>query len=224
MAGKLSAIIGVRMKRYVVGDIHGCYDELVTLLSQIVQDANGEPYKIIFVGDYIDRGPDSRRVIHMVRQRVVDNGDVALMGNHEDMFVGGEKLYAQATLRSYEGSFDLESDIWWMKKLPKYYEDDTIIVAHAGAKPGVPMDQQDDAMLMWYRYAVGQAGDMGKHLYHGHTPRIGAVENYPDRTNVDSGCVFDGHLTAAVVGDNGKPTGFIFVKSSYGKKETEWEE
>lgn len=212
------------MKRYVVGDIHGCYDELDRLYQEISKHAQGEDFKIIFVGDYIDRGPNSKDVISYVRFCVNEYGHVALMGNHEDMFVGGERLYAMATLQSYEGSYDLEDDIQWMKKLPKYYEDDTIIVVHAGAKPGIPMGQQDDAMLMWYRYAINQAGGMGKHLYHGHTPRIGAVENYPDRTNVDSGCVFGGLLVAAIVGDNGKPEGFIHVQSSWDKKETEWED
>lgn len=211
------------MKRYVVGDIHGCHLELVKLLSQIELHANDQPYKIIFVGDYIDRGPNSRLVISTIRKRV-SGGDVALMGNHEDMFVGGEKLYAMATLQSYEGSYDLEDDIQWMRKLPKYYEDDTIIVVHAGAKPGIPMDKQDDAMLMWYRYSGKQSAEMGKHLYHGHTPHISMVENYDDRTNVDTGCVFNGHLTAAIVGENGKPEGFVYVKSSWGKKETEWED
>ena len=212
------------MKRYVVGDIHGCYDELDRLYQEISKHAQGEDFKIIFVGDYIDRGPKSKDVINYVRFCVNEYGHVALMGNHEDMFVSGETLYAQATLNSYDASFDLEDDIQWMKKLPKYYEDDTIIVVHAGAKPGIPMDKQDDAMLMWYRYSGKQAAEMGKHLYHGHTPHISMVENYDDRTDVDTGCVFNGHLTAAIVGENGKPEGFVYVKSSWGKKETEWED
>lgn len=212
------------MKRYVIGDIHGCFDELVQLIQKIAEHAGiEESYKIIFVGDYIDRGPKSRQVVALVR-KLERIGHAALMGNHEDMFVNRIYDYAHATFTSYEGSFDMEDDISWMQRLPKYYEDDTIIVAHAGAEPGVPMEEQTDTWLMWYRYTGSQEAGLDKHFYHGHTPIIDGVERRPDRTNVDSGCVFYGHLTAAIVGDNGETEGFISVKSSYGKKETEWED
>lgn len=224
MAGKFFVIIGASMKRYVIGDIHGCHDELVQLVTKIAEHAGiTESYKIIFVGDYIDRGPKSRQVVALVR-KLESIGHVALMGNHEDMFVNRIYDYSQATFTSYEGSFDMEDDISWMRNLPKYYEDDTIIVAHAAADPSLPMDEQNDTWLLWNRYDAGQKSFLDKHFYHGHTPIISGVEHYEDRTNVDSGCVFDGHLTAAIVGDNGETEGFISVKSSYGKKETEWED
>ena len=213
------------MKRYVVGDIHGCHDELVQLVQEIAKHAGiEESYKIIFVGDYIDRGPKSREVVALVR-KLESIGHVALMGNHEDMFFNTIHDYATATLTSYDGHDDtLKSDMVWMKNLPKYYEDETIIVAHACAEPGIPMNEQTDSTLMWTRYLNGQLSGLDKHFYHGHTPIISGVENLEDRTNVDSGCVFNGHLTAAIVGDNGKTEGFISVKSSFGKKETEWED
>mgnify|MGYP000170278797 CR=1 FL=1 len=201
------------MKRYVIGDIHGCHDELCNLIAQILIHCKGEDFKLIFVGDYVDRGPKSKEVVDLVR-RLERQGHVALMGNHEDMILAGEYMYATQTLVSFNASIHggLPEDVTeWMRRLPKYYEDDTIIVAHAAAKPGVPMNEQADAFLMWYRYQGGQKADLGKHFYHGHTPTLGKIEQVEDRTNVDTACVYGGHLTAAIVGDDGKPEGFIQV-------------
>lgn len=198
------------MKRYVIGDIHGCYTELVDLLSKIMLHAQGSEYKIIFVGDYVDRGPHSKEVVTLVR-KFQEIGHVALMGNHEDMIFSGEMMYAAETLRSYNTLQMPEDVLEWMRTLPKYYEDDTIIVAHAGANPAFPMNEQRDQILLWTRYEQYHHAQMGKHFYHGHTPRLGKIEQVDDRTNVDTACVYGGHLTAAIVGDDGKPEGFIQV-------------
>ena len=199
------------MKRYVIGDIHGCHTELEELLNRIDEHANGD-YKIIFVGDYVDRGPFVKQVVDKVI-RMQRHGHVALMGNHEDMILAGEYMYAEETLRSFNSPFmELPEYVTnWMRSLPKYYEDDTIIVAHAGAVPNVKMEEQSDTYLLWYRYPDGFAANLGKHFYHGHTPRLGKIEQAADRTNVDTACVYGGHLTAAIVGEDGKPEGFIQV-------------
>jgi len=207
------------MKRYVIGDVHGCYDELSELYAKILAHAKSinEIHQLIFVGDYVDRGPDSKKVVELVKA-LQGLGHVALMGNHEDMLLDGDFTYAEATLRSFNSSFmelpDYVTD--WMRTLPKYYEDDTIIVAHAGANPAWPMDQQTDQMLLWLRYEEHQHAQLGKHFYHGHTPRLGKIEQIGDRTNVDTACVYGGHLTAAIVGDDGKPEGFIQVPAKGG--------
>ena len=71
---------------YAVGDIHGCYDQLVELVNMIDSDAQGREYKIIFLGDYIDRGPKSKQVIDYLME--LDKGKhIFLKGNHEDMLV-----------------------------------------------------------------------------------------------------------------------------------------
>lgn len=200
------------MKRYVVGDIHGCYDELCELLDKIDEHASNADYKIIFVGDYVDRGPKSKKVVDLII-RMQKKGHIALMGNHEDMLLAGEFMYAEETFRSFNCSLmELpEYVLRWMRSLPKYYEDDTIIVVHAGAKSGIPMAFQNSLTLMWHRYEQRGPALMEKHLYHGHTPCVGFIDTRDDRTNVDTGCVYDGHLTAAVVGDDGKPVEFIQV-------------
>ena len=218
------------MKRYVIGDIHGCYDELIELYYKIDEHSNGD-FRMIFVGDYVDRGPDSKKVVDFV-MKMQKRGDIALMGNHEDMILAGDYTYAAETIVSFggwRGHYIPEEYMNWMRSLPKYYEDDTIIVAHAGAKPGVPMNEQSDAMLLWYRYEQRGPALMGKHFYHGHTPFRGFIDTRDDRTNVDTGCVYDGQLTAAVVGDDGKPEEFIHVPKKGGMydmsdaKERGWE-
>lgn len=206
------------MKRYVIGDIHGCHHELIQLLDKIADHAGNEEKKLIFVGDYVDRGPNSRGVVNLVMM-LEKEGHVALMGNHEDMILAGDYTYAAETIVSFggfRGHYIPEEYMNWMRSLPKYYEDDTIIVAHAGAKPGVPMNEQSEMMLLWYRYEQRGPALMGKHFYHGHTPFRGFIDTRDDRTNVDTGCVYDGQLTAAIVGDDGKPEGFIQVPKKGG--------
>lgn len=206
------------MKRYVIGDIHGCHHELIQLLDKIADHAGNEEKKLIFVGDYVDRGPNSRGVVNLVMM-LEKEGHVALMGNHEDMILAGDYTYAAETIVSFggfRGHYIPEDVLNWMRSLPKYYEDDTIIVAHAGAKPGVPMNEQSEMMLLWYRYEQRGPALMGKHFYHGHTPFRGFIDTRDDRTNVDTGCVYDGQLTAAIVGDDGKPEGFIQVPKKGG--------
>lgn len=206
------------MKRYVIGDVHGCHAELTELLDRIDEHANDD-YKIIFVGDYVDRGPNSKEVVEKI-MRMQKHGHVALMGNHEDMLLDGDFRFAEETFRSFGASLmelpDYVSD--WMRTLSKYYEDDTIIVAHAGANPVWPMNEQTDQMLMWLRYQPDQPAQLPKHFYHGHTPFLRKnPEGAHDRTNVDTGCVYGGLLTAAIVGDDGKPEGFLQVPAKGGE-------
>lgn len=209
------------MKRYVIGDIHGCYDELKELYDKIVQHADLDAFKIIFVGDYVDRGPKSKEVVDFV-MNIEKSGHIALMGNHEDMLLAGEYTYAAETIVSFggfRGHYIPEWAMNWMRSLPKYYEDDTIIVAHAGGTPHVKMVDQSDAMLLWYRYPAGSGAWLDKHLYHGHTPSLSVnPEGGPGRTNVDTGCVYGGYLTAAIVGADGKPEGFIQVPATSNKR------
>lgn len=207
------------MKRYVIGDVHGCYDELYTLLDMIDKHSGDEEGKLIFVGDYVDRGPDSKKVVDLV-MHMQKNGHVALMGNHEDMLLSYDWRYAAETLNSFSNTIP-DYVMEWMSKLPKYYEDDTIIVAHAGIDPNVALVEQTDSMLLWHRYPAGSGAWMDRHFYHGHTPSLNKnPEGGPGRTNVDTGCVYGGYLTAAIVGDDGKPEGFIQVPAKIEQVQT----
>ena len=92
----------------VIGDIHGCSDALSQLLAKIKPLAKDDT--VIFIGDYIDRGPDSKGVIDIVLQlRKEHNRVITLMGNHEFMLLGAIKGYGQNEFLSMGGDATLKS-------------------------------------------------------------------------------------------------------------------
>ena len=150
------------MKTIVIGDVHGCYEELKDLIMTLENNGeyNRELDKIVFLGDYIDRGKNSRMVIKFIRDLQKSGNVVALMGNHEDMLIGyindidiSWTLNGHtATLDSYRG-YDKQffDDIEWMKTLPLYHEDEHCVYVHAGIDVEKPMEEQDRMTLLWVR-------------------------------------------------------------------------
>lgn len=139
------------------------------------------------------------------------------MGNHEDMFIDYMKGYDvswtyngyETTLLSYDNHMeDLKSDLAWMRKLPLYHEDDSCIYVHAGIKPNVKMENQNRNDLLWTRkefyYGHDAEIDGNKRIIFGHTPtQLINNASKPIMINgnvdVDTGCVFGGHLTALMI-------------------------
>jgi serine/threonine protein phosphatase 1 len=132
---------------YAIGDIHGCHDLLVRLLWQIRSHMAGRPYRLVFVGDYIDRGPDSALVVRTVRrlQQADPKVVICLRGNHEDIVLQcladpGMALWwlengGSATLQSFGVSEprDIPEDVVeWMADLPTSFEDERRYYVHAG--------------------------------------------------------------------------------------------
>jgi serine/threonine protein phosphatase 1 len=160
-------------------------------------------YKIVMLGDYIDRGPDSAGVLNtVIRKRAVmgRNRFIALMGNHEDMAINNDYGWmmngGRETLASYiDGEMTLEHREF-IKTLPKYYETKNHIFVHAGIDDEVSMDQQTDINLLWRRYPALHGPIIDKTLVHGHTP-VRKVEYGKNRINIDTACVFGGNLTVA---------------------------
>src|SRR3954467_644056 len=78
---------------YAIGDIHGCHDLLTALLAGVRDHAAGRPYRLVFLGDYIDRGPDSAAVIATVREMQARSPETVtcLMGNHEMMLLAAAR-------------------------------------------------------------------------------------------------------------------------------------
>ncbi len=124
----------------IIGDIHGCYDELLDLLDQI--GAVGDDL-LISVGDIIDRGPKSMEVFDFFQSR---KNSIVVMGNHERKHVNGILGSAQQqSLHQFGKYYSRARDI--MITFPYYYEDDDVIVVHAALNPGVVMVDQREEIL-----------------------------------------------------------------------------
>lgn len=200
-----------------ISDIHGCYKELMTLIKLL--ESNGEYDKIndtlIFLGDYIDRGPDSSKVIKFVRQLQQENFDViALMGNHEKMCIDylehGDSCWEfngkRSTVSSYGGVSAMSDDVEWMKTLPLYYETDNFIFVHAGVNPDVPLEENTSYELLWERDGfIYNPTNFRKKVIFGHTPSVAfndtdkPYETICGNIGIDTGCVFSGKLTALII-------------------------
>jgi len=145
----------------VVGDVHGCYDELVELVNDRLSFNTRFPDRLVFVGDLIDRGPKSADVVRCVRRLQNFHGPaqvVCLMGNHEEKRVRYERHVRRQKqdpsykipMRAREPIALSDADLEWMEKLPLWVElEDGYVACHAGALPGVPFREQDrDTYLM----------------------------------------------------------------------------
>lgn len=213
------------MITFAIGDVHGCLSQLKALFGKInvyradhnISDADT---RIVFVGDYIDRGPDSRGVIQTImnmqkasREDDSSPGLVALKGNHEDMllnningFLGNGGI---ETLKSYgwNGGPDISGYIpadhlEWIKNLPLYFDDGKRFFVHAGVYPDDDLNppKSSPQAMMWIRQEfLGSKFVWPRLIVHGHTPR--GVEILPNRINIDSACVFGDALTCAIFND-----------------------
>lgn len=225
----------VEMRTIAIGDVHGCYNELKELIATL--EAEGEYKKgidkLVFLGDYIDRGSDSRLVIEFIRNLQKENDNViALMGNHEDMLL--DYLYDNDeswlwngyinTMESYNG-FDkqFKKDVQWIRTLPLYHEDEHCIFVHAGIDAYKPMDKQDRFTLLWVRepFIYGMK-EYHKRVIFGHTPTANLGEDwkpvctYANNIDIDTGCVYGGALTALII-DDGEINGFYQVSNENNK-------
>ncbi len=120
------------MNTLIIGDIHGCYDELVELLDRAAITRDD---LIVSVGDLVDRGPDPRSVVDFFRTRT---SSVVLCGNHERKHVRGVLSYSQQVTKLQLGE-RYADDVTWMAGLPYHFEREDVRVVHWGLYPGVPL-------------------------------------------------------------------------------------
>jgi serine/threonine protein phosphatase 1 len=193
------------MALFAIGDIHGRFDLLRKALAEI--DARSHsPNTVVFLGDYIDRGPQSREVVEALMRGPARQGDtwICLRGNHEQMMV--DALAGRARMEWWlenGGEETMESFgrnvpgkvIAWCEGLPVCHETPKYFFVHAGIRPGLSLHLQDTESMLWIRDVfLDDERDHGKHIVHGHTPRH-AAELLPNRTNLDSGAVYWGTLS-----------------------------
>lgn len=202
-------------KIFAVGDIHGCFDKLVALMKRI--DINWDRDELIFLGDYIDRGPDSFDVVeYLVTLRKKYPRTVFLKGNHEEMlenYLSGvdrlSYLYdgGQQTLDSYlkhrkgAGGPIPEEHLDFFRALVLFHETRDYIFVHAGLAKGRPMQKQESRELLWIRDRfVRSKVDFGKRVVFGHTPfREPLVEE--NKIGIDTGAVYNNVLTCVRLPD-----------------------
>ena len=234
---------------YVIGDIHGRIDLLVALRKIIVADAKKHGFDdktIIHLGDYVDRGLDSKGVLDLLINKPLEGfTSIHLKGNHEEMMYKAIEHSTRSTagkssiqnwrdqwvlnggiptLKSYgiqpnpvtvwTGSHDLvnwskaEQDIpkqhiYWMKALPLYHIDGDYLFVHAGLFPGIPLQEQEPASLLWIRGRFLDCNeDHGYRVVHGHsTTHDGKVDIRSNRICMDTGAVFHGIQYALAIHD-----------------------
>ncbi len=212
---------------YAIPDIHGRFDLLDAAFVKIASHAAGKIGTIVALGDYVDKGPDSKHVVERMRSGVFDGwGFFPLKGNHDAMMVhalrdpskmpGWIERGGDATLRSYGGDALAipENDVAWLDGLPLMHVDPFRIFVHAGVDPEVPLEAQTERTLLWKRYPKGFNAGLGdRHVVHGHNSFADGPELYDGRTNLDTLAWRTGRLTIGVFDDAkpGGPIDFIVV-------------
>ncbi|MHB9023758.1 MAG: metallophosphoesterase family protein [Armatimonadota bacterium] len=189
-----------------IGDIHGMDEMLEVLLAQL--PAEGE---LVFLGDYIDRGPKSREVVERLMRLRDERNCHFLRGNHEDMALSvhaGERRMENAwlvnggvaTLESYGGMIPADHLAFLEDTLPFYRGTEWIFI-HGGLVPGLEPEEMEPHDCWWIREPFLSSTDQwSKLVIHGHTPTVtGAPDIRGNRINIDTGAVYGGPLTALVL-------------------------
>lgn len=223
------------LRLYAIGDVHGCLDALDGVHEWIARDLADRPaadWRIVHMGDYVDRGPDSRGVVgRLMALCASDRRHTCLQGNHDQMFIGairGETRWLALwlehggieTLASYGLTReDLEHRIMdgrglddmipadhqaFLDGLGHHVRYGDYYFAHAGIDPEQPLDDQDPHDLMWIREPfLHDSRDHGAVVIHGHTP-VRRIDVRPNRIGIDTGAVFGGSLSCIVLEDSSK--------------------
>ncbi len=197
-------------KIFAIGDIHGCFEKLRHLLEK--PDIDFANDTLIFMGDYVDRGPDSFEVVtYLLELKARCPNTVFLKGNHEEMLLnylaGTDELTYLAnggrhTLESYlkhsprhERETIPANHLEFFKNLLHYYETEDYIFVHAGLRNRVPLEKQSPDDLLWIRSKfIKSKYDFGKRVIFGHTP-FQAPLVQSNKIGIDTGAVYQNKLT-----------------------------
>jgi serine/threonine protein phosphatase 1 len=205
------------MKCYIIGDIHGCLEELASLIEALpLRPAD----RLVFLGDYVDRGPDSRGVVSYLidLRRKGDQEAIFIKGNHEDMFLSylgfpghhGDMFLlngGDATLTSYGISWRNEvgreirsmipnSHIEFFQGLRSSYLMDPFFCVHAGIHPLKSLDDQVEEEMFWIRDEFIQDRHILPYtVLFGHTPMKEVFFDLPYKIGLDTGLVYGNTLS-----------------------------
>ncbi len=205
-------VVKTERRVFAIGDIHGCALELEALIRKL--KIRNEDL-VIFLGDYIDRGPDSARVVDIVLDLKRKCEVITLIGNHEAMFLDflerpetpGSGMFilngGASTLAAYtraDGSIGIsDAHLKFFKELKYFYETKSHFFVHAGVpnQPLSTLNEKDHGhQMIWSRQPFLSSNyNWEKIIVHGHTP-VEQVEIRDNRINLDTGCVYDRKLTA----------------------------
>ena len=194
----------------VIGDVHGCIDELKALLKKL--EYSPSKHRLIFVGDLINKGPDSLSVLKLVRGLDAE----VVLGNHEMNFIkqcqrGVKRSEEQKALEKQLGP-NLDQWVEYMSTWPLYIEANDFMVVHGGLVPGLHPKDTDPNLTVNLRTWDGVGEDINNHnhkawfdLYEGHKlvlfghwARLGLmVRRYA--IGLDTGCVYGRKLTAMIL-------------------------
>lgn len=200
----------------VIGDVHGCADEFEELLNALELD---EADRVIQVGDLVNRGPDSHRVLELARIYKVES----ILGNHELRLLRARREGRTDLLKDYDYStiHQLTDEDWdYLYAMPKFKYGATsdLVCVHGGFLPQVPWQQQDIDTITSIQ-VIDKKGRPAKRsdapdaapwadswcghpfVVYGHTPRSNVLER-PGSIGIDTGCVYGGHLTAFIAEDH----------------------
>lgn len=216
------------MRTIAIGDIHGCSKALDGLIEEIKPT---EQDRLIFLGDYVDRGPDSKGVIERLIDLRKRCETICLLGNHEIIFrsvLGGLPaaiwlgIGGQQTLTSYGGDLGgvPASHLDFLYALLPYYETEKHIFLHANYDANLPLAEQPEELLFWEHLSVKIPPPhfSGKHVFVGHTPQLkGKIGYFGHITCIDTCCFGGGCLTAVEVG-----TGEIWQVSQKRQTSQNW--
>ena len=199
----------------IIGDIHGCFNALVALLGQVEHRAD----TMVFLGDYIDRGPDSKKVVELILQLKKDRPHViTLLGNHEYMLlnylagldssvfllVGGIQTLTSYGLTQDMPAADIRSHIpeehlSFFDGLSLFWENQHGIYVHAGLQPGVHLSRQTRDWCLWVREKfIRSPCNFGKPVVFGHTVFKNPLVQ-KNKIGIDTGAVYGRKLTALLL-------------------------
>jgi len=199
----------------VIGDVHGCHSALTALLQCVLHRAD----TFVFLGDYVDRGPQSKQVVTTILELQKKHPRViTLMGNHEFLFLQylanrDSAVFLRAGGRQTLASYNIDpalgldeanlrippEHLAFFRSLPLLWQDQHAIYVHAGLQPGRHLSQQSSQWCLWAREQFLQSDcDFGKPVVFGHTtfdePYLKA-----DKIGIDTGAVYGGRLTALLL-------------------------